>query len=195
MNLSSHISMVEAGGPGSGCNPAAGKCGRPTGAHENPALRDRDDLNAGQLPRLDPNKPLVLVDVDGTLADSRGVRDIYDETQVLNDKPYPKIIKQVRALSRKANIVIVSGRHDTAGVDTAKWLKKYGVPYRALLMRGATDNRPDTEVKQEILDKLDRAVGKNNIMRVLDDRPAVIRMWRANGLKVTAVRGENLPEF
>ncbi|MDE2101638.1 MAG: hypothetical protein KGL39_30610 [Patescibacteria group bacterium] len=32
MNLAYHIAMVEAGGPGSGCNPAAGKCGRPAGA-------------------------------------------------------------------------------------------------------------------------------------------------------------------
>ncbi|MDE2101639.1 MAG: hypothetical protein KGL39_30615 [Patescibacteria group bacterium] len=29
MNIGSHIAMIVAGGPGSGCNPAVGKCGRP----------------------------------------------------------------------------------------------------------------------------------------------------------------------
>lgn len=55
-------------------------------------------------------------------------------------------------------------------------------------MRRAKDSRPDTEVKQDILDQYFK---KELIDVVIDDRPSVIRMWRSNGLEVLDVgKGE-----
>jgi hypothetical protein len=57
-------------------------------------------------------------------------------------------------------------------------------------MRYSGDNRPDVVVKQEILNELIAVIGKENITFILDDRPGVVAMWRANGITVYPVRGE-----
>ena len=47
-------------------------------------------------------------------------------------------------------------------------------------MRGDKDNRPDSEIKQDILKQLQKE-GKE-ILFVVDDRQSVVDMWRANGI-------------
>lgn len=51
-------------------------------------------------------------------------------------------------------------------------------------MRDAGDKREDTIVKSEIYDKYLKDL---NIINIYDDRPSVIRMWRAKGLNVVDV--------
>jgi len=51
---------------------------------------------------------------------------------------------------------------------------------RELFMRADNDNRPDVEVKSEMLDKLIEQ-GHNPVL-VFDDRQSVVDMWRARGL-------------
>jgi predicted kinase len=86
----------------------------------------------------------------------------------------------------KANyqIVIVSGRPmDQCGAATEKWLLDRCVPYSYLFMRHSGDNRDDTIVKKEILDKMP----KDKIFCAIDDRPRIIRMWKENGINVINV--------
>ena len=47
-------------------------------------------------------------------------------------------------------------------------------------MRADNDQRPDSEVKQDILNSL-KAQGKK-ILFTVDDRQSVVDMWRANGI-------------
>ena len=55
-----------------------------------------------------------------------------------------------------------------------------------LLMRAAGDNRKDTIVKRELY--MNHIQGRYRVFCVLDDRPSVVRMWRAElGLTVFAV--------
>lgn len=94
-------------------------------------------------------------------------------------------------------IIFVSGRPERCRKDTEQWLANHGFAlehtapigwsgrsYFALLMRQDADSRPDTEVKQDILDKL---LKKSWIHKVIDDRPSVIRMWASNGLSILDV--------
>ena len=46
-------------------------------------------------------------------------------------------------------------------------------------MRNAEDKRSDKDVKEEILEK---HINKSSVWFVLDDRDAVVEMWRENGL-------------
>lgn len=104
------------------------------------------------------------------------------------DTPIQPIIELVRDLSRQFDILIVSGRAiDFCGRKTEDWLDqhltgqihgRYRPPYTHLFMRDSNDKRPDTETKQDILDLLP----KERIRYVLDDRDAVVQMWRRNGL-------------
>lgn len=135
-------------------------------------------------------RKIIICDIDGTLANSDGIRSPYDETKVLEDDPYWVVVNWVKELSKEHSIVIVSGRHTSCGEETIAWLRYYGIPFDRILMRNTGDNRPDTTIKQEILNGMYKCgVTKEQIKFVLDDRPKVIRMWKENGLTVYPVRG------
>jgi predicted kinase len=152
------------------------------------AVIERQFLQSG---RADfGTKKIVIVDVDGTLCDSDGIRSPYDESRVIFDKPYPVIVKWVQQLAPFYTIVIMSGRHCSAGNDTISWLNDYYVPFDHILCRNSGDNRPDEIVKAELLEGMYRCgVTPEQIAFILDDRPKIISMWRSKGLKVFPVRG------
>lgn len=131
----------------------------------------------------------IIVDIDGTLAHMEGVRGPYEETKVLLDAPDPEVILSVLAeknyLNRK--VIIMSGRHETCKEDTEAWLKKYGVPYDFIYMRGADDSRSDDIVKYELYQH--NVLGKFKVVKVFDDREKVVFMWR-NLLKLKVYQVE-----
>lgn len=158
------------------------------------AIIHRMALNNGFIEWGD--KPLVIVDIDGTIACGehrehyvKGERKSWDLyfSECTGDRPVDFVVRWVRELSKTHTICLVSGRPDTTQFDTIWWLDLHNVPYDYLFMRGGSDKRPDTMVKQDILNKLP----KDKIDFALDDRPVVIReVWRKNNVKVYAVRGE-----
>jgi len=104
-----------------------------------------------------------------------------------NDKPFKEIIQWVHNLYKAGYyIVFVSGRSTDCAIETEEWLAIHCPTYDYLFIRNGGDSRKDAIVKQEILDKLP----KDRIEFVIDDRPSVIEMWRANGLKVYPVNQE-----
>jgi predicted kinase len=145
-------------------------------------------------------RPIILCDLDGTLADGRhrehlvtGEKKDWDAYFALcgDDSPIEPVFRWVQALSADHTICIVSGRSDAYWLETALWFQRVsmnGLPLRIdhVFMRAASDHRPDTMIKADILKHLP----KEKIAFVLDDRPSVIReVWRANGIKVYPVRG------
>jgi predicted kinase len=162
------------------------------------AVIERMALMSGLI-SFQPWERLVLVDMDGTLADCehrrqfiREGRHDWDnfEAQTLKDEVIYPIMNLVNILYREGyTIIIVSGRQiDRAGKDTETWLKmKANFQHRHLFMRNGEDSRPDNVVKQEILDKLP----KDQIAYVLDDRNQVVEMWRKNGLTCLQVADGN----
>ena len=157
-----------------------------------------------------PDLPLVLVDIDGTLAQSTGRerhllgekkdwKSYYKELE--SDNPVPHIFRWVYELSKDHTIVIVSGRGAEYEDRTIKWFE--GVwnwlgptpifeeffcpkfPVFLWLFRDSGDRREDSIVKSEFLDLLPK---KPEL--ILDDRPQVVKMWREKGLKVIPVAGE-----
>jgi predicted kinase len=165
------------------------QCGR--------AVIERMALFADLIP-WQKSHAYVIVDMDGTLADcshrihhvTKGNHD-WDlfESKAMEDKPRWPIINLVRILRSKGyDILIVSGRQiDRAGKSTVQWLDKYNIQYDHIFMRNGGDNRQDSIVKQEILDKLP----KDQIRYVLDDRNQVVEMWRKNGLTCLQVADGN----
>jgi predicted kinase len=100
------------------------------------------------------------------------------------DTPHQPIIDLVNVLSDAYTILIVSGRDmSQAGIATEDWLDGHGVCYDHLFMRPGGDGRVDVDVKKEILEYLP----KDQVTYVIDDRPSVLRMWRAEGLTTLAV--------
>jgi predicted kinase len=141
-------------------------------------------------------RPIVICDVDGTLANNTKGRSPYDESKVHMDEPYEVIVKWVNNLTHyelpgvpEYQVIIVSGRSTRCAISTEHWLSSR-VTYTRLFMRMGGDRRPDVEVKQEILNGILAKVPKEQIAFVLDDRPSVCRMWKENGLTVYPVRGQ-----
>lgn len=128
-------------------------------------------------------RPAYLFDLDGTLADLSH-RSPYDTAKCLDDavrEPVRNVLVALAA-TNTVEIVIVSGRKDTYRDLTEQWLQANEIPYHALFMRKAHDNRGDDVVKREIFNTHIRDTYA--VMGVFDDRPRVIREWKRLGLTV-----------
>lgn len=140
-------------------------------------------------------KPVVICDLDGTLCDIShrlhfaqsepkdwesffaGISQDALRLDVLNAVDEAQTINQ-------AELILVSARPETYRTETEEWLSKHQIKYTALIMRPAQDKRPDTEIKEEMYNKYLKGL---NIVKVFDDRPRVIAMWREKGLDVEDV--------
>lgn len=87
-----------------------------------------------------------------------------------------------------AHVIIVSGRMNTYRDETVHWLVDNKIHFCELYMRRAGDHRPDTVVKREIYETYIAPAG-SPVIKVYDDRPSVIEMWRELGLNCIEVPG------
>lgn len=134
--------------------------------------------------------PAYIVDIDGTIADHQGVRDPYDTTKYLLDKPKMAVVRTVWAVEGAGNeILFTSGRGEDFREVTEAWLHysymtRKDRPWK-LFMRPAGDTRRDDIVKRELFDKHIR--DEYAVLGVFDDRDRVVKMWRQLGLTVFQV--------
>lgn len=142
------------------------------------------------------SKPVVLVDIDGTLADVRhrlhhikapGRKDWKAFFEAMDrDTPVPEIVQWVRELEKENHIVVLTGRPEEYRARTERWLKAQGVPFEKLVMRPRGDHRPDYVVKAEVL----RDIPQERIALVIEDREQVCAMWESRGIKVHRVASD-----
>jgi hypothetical protein len=141
---------------------------------------------------------IVLIDVDGTISkidhrlylikktpkDWVGFYDAAKEDEPLLDNI--KMIKEALA-ELGAEPVFVTGRSDVIRGPTAAWIYKhfFETPsaefVHQLYMRKEGDHREDLIIKREIYDT---HLLPHDILRVYEDRPSVIRMYKDLGLDV-----------
>ena len=137
------------------------------------------------------NKEAIIVDLDGTLADVEHrihhVRSSKKDWKAFfTGIPGDSVNHAVAALYRMAvlagyTVLFVSGRPENYRAASEKWLAENAFDdYFALFMRPAGDNKQDTEVKSIIYDRL--IAPYFDVVFTVDDRDAVVKMWRAKGL-------------
>jgi predicted kinase len=122
--------------------------------------------------------PCIIVDIDGTLANTHPDRDIYDDTKVWMDFPNRPVVDVVNKFflhDSGVRIIVMSGRGDQCQPQTEEWLRK-NVYFNELHMRKAGDFRPDWIVKHELFQEF--VAGKYHVHLVLDDRDQVVNLWR-----------------
>ncbi len=153
-------------------------------------IRDMHNKYLKTAPETAPYNPslpdAIICDIDGTLAHMVN-RSPFDWHRVGEDGLDENVaaILSASATFMGCKVLLVSGRDEVCFRETEDWLKKYSIYHDRLFMRAPGDNRKDTIIKQEILDREIR--GKYNIAFVLDDRDQVVQMWRENGLKCLQV--------
>ena len=124
----------------------------------------------------------IIVDIDGTLAEMKGIRKPYEWDKVGLDRPRQEIIDMVLGLaSFVGNILFMSGRDGQCYYDTLHWLETNIMQSHTkhinwdLVMRSKGDSRKDWIVKYELYHE--NVLGKYNVAAVFDDRAQVLRLW------------------
>ena len=150
-----------------------------------------------------PNPEAIIVDLDGTLADSSHRSPFFSTfDEIMNDKVIRHVAEMVKMsyYCYGRNILFVSGRGGREGEReaTEAWLAAKieidtnGSSVSRLFTRKVGDGRDDTIVKLEIFNNHIR--DKYDVKLVLDDRPLVCRLWSDLGLPVLCnidlVKGE-----
>jgi len=159
----------------------------------------------------------IIVDVDGTLADMKGIRGPFEWDKVHLDRPHQDVINLVIDLASvehetyedinpidecpngcqpdptgwngKYKIIITTGRDGVCEEATRLWLAKHRVPFDDFYIRKAGDFRKDNIIKSEIY--MDYIRPKYDVKFVIDDRDQVVDMWRSLGLRVLQVAPGN----
>jgi predicted kinase len=119
----------------------------------------------------------IIVDIDGTLANTHPDRDIYDDSKVHMDLPNAPVVDLVNKFydDSKTRVIVMSGRGDQCREQTEAWLIRH-IGFNELHMRAAGDFRPDWIVKHELFQE--HIAGKYRVFFVMDDRDQVVNLWR-----------------
>lgn len=130
-----------------------------------------------------------IFDIDGTLAKMHN-RGPFEWHKVGQDHPHHWVMDIADGLKEAGyTIICLSGRDESCREQTETWLKKWSVPYTALYMRGANDNRKDSIIKAELF--FDHIAPKYRVMAVFDDRDQVVKAWREMGVNCCQVNYGN----
>ena len=140
-----------------------------------------------------------IFDVDGTLADSTGIRSPYDYSKVYEDRlimAVSNVATAIDALNVQSpdmpQVVFVSGRKAECRKDTTQWLRGVTGCEPLLFMRADGDDRHDAQVKYDILRR--DILPRFHVLGVFDDRYRVVSMWQSAGIKTFDV-GMNRSDF
>ncbi len=132
--------------------------------------------------------PLVVVDIDGVVADVTHRLYLLDRhprrwdeffAAAADDPLLPEGLAMVTGLPEGHRLCWLTGRPERNRTLTAAWLARHGMPNDPLLMRPDRDRRPARQAKRDHLRALRR---RHQIALVVDDDPQVIEMLTEEGL-------------
>jgi len=135
-----------------------------------------------------------IYDIDGTLANVdaylhyvRGSNRDYNAFHEASIDALPNI-DVVEMLNNSVSdghcILVVTSRKEKYRGLTSMWLAKNNIRSHALFMRADNDNRPDYEVKKDILDKISSLW---DVTYAVDDNPNVIKLWKDHEILTTKI--------
>lgn len=144
----------------------------------------------------------TIFDVDGTLCDVSSIRHLillsHPDSPGYRDfahfhqasiwcPPIPHVRDAAHALhGAGGNVVVVTARRARYRAHTEAWLDAHGIRYAELHHRPDDDDRPDSQVKRDILADLRT---RYTIVAAWDDNPNVIALWESEGIPTTIVPG------
>lgn len=151
---------------------------------------------------IQTHKPIVIVDIDNTIADTNhrlkylyptdGAKKDWPRffAEAENDDPIPHVLTMVDLLGRSGHyICLLTARPERERIGTERWLSKHGIAYDNLLMRLDNDFRKDSISKEEMFNR-NLLEAKDQIVCAFEDRLHVAEMWRSLGIPVLLCNDE-----
>lgn len=131
----------------------------------------------------------VIMDIDGTLADMRGIRKPYEWSRVGEDKVIEHVANYARFIHSDCNhdLILFSGRDGSCRQETEDWLAENHIGYDALYMRPTGSMINDSILKETMY--MQHIHKHYRVDHVVDDRKQVCLMWESMGFKVMNVGG------
>jgi predicted secreted acid phosphatase len=135
----------------------------------------------------------IIVDLDGTLANSQHVKDFTNENGKVDWPAWMdatafatvndwcrEIVHAFAANGTKIIFLTARNGNEQGRKITEEWLRRTTFADFELLMRKENDYRPDTIIKSEIY--LNEIAPRYEVLFAVDDKKAVIDMWRNLGV-------------
>lgn len=151
---------------------------------------------------MDERRPrAALFDMDGTLADVSSLRHHVDRSHpdfsgrrrfdLFHGEshlvpPNQAALDLYERYRVDHAILVVTARSSEWAMHTLLWLDQHDIEHDRLLMRERGDYRPDTEVKADILADIREEFEP---VVAIDDNPAVLALWEAEGLATHVIPG------
>lgn len=140
------------------------------------------------------SKPVVVVDLDGTLYDSTARQHLVAAGQweeyhraSEDDPPNRPVLELLQLLPPHTVVVACTGRNEAHRSITESWLMRHGAPVDHLLMRPDDNYTSDAVVKPQLLaawaeEHFPGQALQELVWAVLEDRDKMVEMWRDMGL-------------
>jgi predicted kinase/sulfur carrier protein ThiS len=153
-----------------------------------------------------PDGAILLVDVDGTLANNHHDAARFLRPPAGEKKDFPAFFrgiqkapvnKQVRDLANRMrdeegiSIFVLTGRSDSHSQELLDFIKRSGIKASKVIAKREGDFRPDSDFKDEILNELDKE--GYSIVHALDDRASSVRTLESRGILVSRVEVPTFP--
>ncbi|MEG3585800.1 MAG: hypothetical protein VX353_00745 [Actinomycetota bacterium] len=128
---------------------------------------------------------IVIFDLDGVISDASHRQHFLEKKDkdwkgffaaCPNDPPIPSGVELTHLLSNIKSIIILTARPVSVQAQTIEWLKKYGVAWKALIMKSAEDPDLSSEMKLLALQEI-RDANLKPIL-IFDDDPRNITMFK-----------------
>jgi len=137
-------------------------------------------------------RPLIIFDLDGTLADASHRRHLVEGDKRYFDKfydacygdsPMAATITVARALWSAHDLWMFSGRTERVAVLTETWLVKHDIAHLFVRkrFRPEGDYTPDDKLKRQWYWEMDEA-DRARLILTFDDRDRIVAMWRELGV-------------
>ena len=144
----------------------------------------------------------IIVDMDGTLANVSSIRhhliptdpkykgykdfNAFHEESV-NCPAHDWVVEDFKyAQASGFKVIVVTARQEKYRPHTSWWLSEQNLVPDEHYHRANGDFRKDVEIKREILERIRK---RYDVVHAYDDNPAIIELWKSEGIETTIVPG------
>ena len=132
-------------------------------------------------------KPLILVELEGTLIDPRAVQgttETYEESQLalFQCKPHFSMMSLCSQLQNIYDVCVITSLPDKFAQMATDWFMGHDFQPDYLLMRPENNYEPEADLKPRLVSEYFGADWRSRVAFAIEDRDKLVDAWRAQGI-------------